>query len=734
MVKYKWYLQYSTQSREAFPIWKDDLSLDYAFEQNQYFRRTSLSTSITFVGDDYAWIMNQPFGVKILVTIKAQWTHGGAYQDYWKGSFYITDCTINNDGASITVKPNVEDKYTKILAGLEKEFDLIKLGPAQHYVNMKRRPMLQVYCLGDDIVSCFSGGMAWEQDVTDNDISAEQIHDDYYFDVIGNIVTITFANAPTGLQTGMIGTFNTHGWQEGEWQDFGNEEGLYYMTYFQGRDSGTLVYNGLRIYDVGTNRLAYWFEQQGYYTIPPIPATFVMQSTDPNVPNLNATSSETNIYGRWCVAEPQSGMLRIPSNDIVAYNRNYKWCFAYSGDSCIVATSQGSSQTTKWGLKPDGTYYVKPTLTPEEQQTILAQYPVARSTWQTWSLWLQWGGTLELYDNDLSAQRELRDAYPIEAVISVLLKEVDSSLSFTADTAHSLFLYSAHNPVSAHYDGRIAITPKSNIIVAEYTQPDQTAPITLASVFNMLKNVFGLYWFVDDSNRLRIEHISWFKKGGSYASGGALVVGYDLTAIKNTRNGKEWSFDTDTYSYDRLDMPERYQYEWGDSTTDVFKGDAIEVLSGFVQEGKVEEINISNFNADLDYMMLNPSDVSEDGFALMFCHVSGTTWQVLTEILQIEDNVVTVQNAELTMVNLQPNLLVYDMPSWNIRVNGTAVTAKGIQRKKKQTVNVPHTQDGDIDMLKLVKTTVGNGEVERANIRLTSRTTKLILRYDTTQQ
>ena len=75
-------------------------------------------------------------------------------------------------------------------------------------------------------------------------------------------------------------------------------------------------------------------------------------------------------------------------------------------------------------------------------------------------------------------------------------------------------------------------------------------------------------------------------------------------------------------------MAERYEYAWADETTTPFKGQAIEVLSPFVQQGKIEEVNIAKFNSDIDYIMLNPSDVSEEGFALMCCSVSGSTYTV----------------------------------------------------------------------------------------------------------
>ncbi len=92
-----------------------------------------------------------------------------------------------------------------------------------------------------------------------------------------------------------------------------------------------------------------------------------------------------------------------------------------------------------------------------------------------------------------------------------------------------------------------------------------------------------------------------------------------------------------------------------------------------------------------------------------------------------------MQNYMLAMVNLQPAFLISDMPSWNIKVNGVAATAKGIQRMKKQQMKVPvGNTDGDIEQL--IRTTVGDGEVERMSVSLTSRTAKYNLRFDTTEQ
>ena len=742
MHSYKWIISYTagnqTFTRVARPIWKDDLSKEYAFETGQYFRRATLSGNITFLGADYDWIMAVPFGTKINVEIQVRWSEVSAYQNYWNGSFHITDCTVNTDDKTIVVKPDVEDKYNKILAGLDNEYDLIKLKPAAQYVSLKRRPLLQIYTLGESIVSCFCGGMAWEQDVNDTQASGQQLQDDYHFGVVGELEQISFTNPPSELTNGFIGSWS-HGDAQGEWPDFSNEENVYYMTYYQRYEQGSALWrytNGLHIYDVATNTLIWEFEQEniaaydiGYLAIP---STFTMVAKVEGKSNLSASWTGTSIYGRWCLSRQISGAYDIPSSDLVAYNRNYKYCYPYAVSSVIRTTSRFSTEPTEWGKKPDGNYYDKPQLSYDDLLITRAQYPIGRTAWQAWSMWLEWTDSVANQEEAFRGSLTMRDAYPLESVISVLLAQIDSNITFAADTNHSIFLYGT-NPLTNDW-GRLAITPKSNIKVAEYTQPAQKAEITLGSVLAMLKNALGLYWFIDAQNRLRIEHISWFKKGGTYASGGALTTGYDLTEVMCSRNGQHWSLGTGTYNYDKIEMPQRYQYAWSDTTTDAFKGQPIEILSSYVQQNKVEEVNIADFNADIDYIMLNPSDINDDGFCLMCCTVSGGQWSLGFDTYEVNGDRVTLQNYQLSMIALQPAFLISDMPSWSVKVNGTATTAKGIQRMKKQTVSVPYQVAGDMDMSKMVKTTIGSGEVERASIKLTSRMIKFNLRYDTAQQ
>ena len=79
---------------------------------------------------------------------------------------------------------------------------------------------------------------------------------------------------------------------------------------------------------------------------------------------------------------------------------------------------------------------------------------------------------------------------------------------------------------------------------------------------------------------------------------------------------------------------------------------------------------------------------------------------------------------------LQPNFWLYDMPARNINVNDRDIFARGIQRQKKQDLTFPIGND-DPNPLQLVKTNIGNGQIEKLSINLSSRTSKTTLKYDT---
>ena len=134
-----------------------------------------------------------------------------------------------------------------------------------------------------------------------------------------------------------------------------------------------------------------------------------------------------------------SGAYDVPDNDVVAYNRNYKYCYPYAAEYYPHHYQQQRNQG--YGQKPDGTYYDKPQLSYDELLITRALFPIGRTTWETWSIWLWWTTNVQNQENNFRSPITLRDAYTIEAVISALLGEIDNTITFAADTNHSVFLY-----------------------------------------------------------------------------------------------------------------------------------------------------------------------------------------------------------------------------------------------------------------------------------------------------
>ena len=321
----------------------------------------------------------------------------------------------------------------------------------------------------------------------------------------------------------------------------------------------------------------------------------------------------------------------------------------------------------------------------------------------------------------------LRDAFPVASCISVLLNQIAPGITHAATAEYSQFLYSDNNPISG-LNFRLLVSQKTNIINGEYQQPAQKAPTTLQQFTNMLRDCFKCYWFIEDG-KFKIEHIQYFRNGGSY-SGGA-ILSHDLTKELNLRNGKPWAFNTSEYSFDKVDLPERYQFEWMDDVTAAFEGLPIQVISKYVTPGKVEEINISNFTSDIDMMLLNPGNMSSDGFALFAAvpPTSGSQWILPFTRQTINGVEYFLQNGYLAFINLQSLYWLYDLPAHRVSINGSEVYAYGIERKKKQTFSFPANDDPN--PMQLIKTYIGNGQIDKLSVNLCSRSIKTTLKYDT---
>ena len=724
-IQYRFIIRYGENlEREVHPTYKNDLSLDYELESNQQFFRKKLSGKIAFIREDYDFLNKQEFDTEFIMLMYESKDGGKTWKEIFRGKFMKTDCTWNDYDKKCDVSPSVYDEYNDVIAGLEKEYNLIKLRPEVRRLTIKKRLMIQVYLPGDSVVSCFLGGTYWEQDVIEPTTDDTQLVNKYHFANASKKQEIIVKQAPyadmvnqayIGAVKGELSGSTKYRMKYFEHtEDSTDEEGFYYVQ----------KTNGLRLY-VG-DRLGWEFSQTQTWNYDPIeykdlPNTATLKAISPEIEDVLVDINIIGLYLRYvCDVEEIGGVKTydIPTDDLVENNRNYKRCVGYAINA-IYVNSGYSEEPTEYGVRPDGTYYTQP-------YTIWGErfYPVARSTWNYASYWFRFSVVDKTMEEESRSEFELRDTYPIHSVIKVLLAQF-SDIRHEGTSNYSKFLYGAENPIT-NQKFHLLLSPKSNVLHGNYDKPAMKAQATLGTILNMLRNVYKCYWYIEDG-KLKIEHISFFMNGGTYDS--TPVIGTDLTKIEVLRSGKKWGFSTSSYEFDKSDMPERYQFGWMDNVTEAFDGYPIEVQSNYVSKGQIEEITVTGFTTDIDYMLLNPGAISQDGFALFAAIFTNNRYELPFVERNVDGAELRIQNGYLSWITLHPNYYTYDLPAKDVLINNSKAIVNGTRKTKKQQVKFPSSNI--LETTKLIKTYIGNGQIEKLSLNLSSRINQVTLKYDT---
>lgn len=811
---YRFRLVVGNNSRAVYPVWNNELAINFEKPSNDQYFRQKIVGNLTFLRADYDYIVTSAFDTQFKLYIDISRNAGVSWTQYWAGQFYKTDCKFDSGNRNVVVTPETLDVYNDVLAGIEKEYNIVDLPVEMINVRITKRAMIQIYVPGDTVISCFLSGMNWEQEI--DPISNEgDLQSMYHFGRISGseAIVVSGATSPSDINGNYTSLANMNGYsvvsrmEERPFPDDPDYTTFYYVQ------------------EVQKNGVVYWtWESQTGYNYDDVTYTPVSGVAEGN---LHVVRTSTSVYGRWVFDNPDphnKTAYPILSNDPVYNNRNYRFVFPYVPiETVIFFGTQFTSTPNKYGIYQPGQYYVPPTV------NYGTPIPVARSTWATQSVWFRPPTTDWNEERSLWNKYIMGNAYPIEAVISALLAQVAPNISHAGTVAYSQFLYGT-NPLGGS-DYHLFITPKSNILKGNYSEPAQRALITLKQVTDLLRDCFRCFWWIDSNNRFRIEHISYFMRGGSYSA--TPIIGRDLTTELLPRNGKSWATGQDAYSFNKIDMPERYQFGWMDKVTDIFEGGALDIISGYVEKGKIENIQIPNFTSDVDYMLLNPSGCSNDGFALMsyapldpgvvgggatqlysgssplqatfnpdafgvgcdlrlrvsdLTSTMGATVRFLSNGVSVfsqslefdvimdytytlntpagvdtmeiswasggsgmvalvsltplsqniielpfvmfmqDNNVIRCQNGNMSFRALQSNYM-YDMPAPSVRRNGAAMTVYGTKRLKTNTVNYPSNTDPNL--YELVKTNIGNGQISKLSVNLSSRNANATLMYDT---
>ena len=713
---------------DVHPVFGDDIKINISREENQIFKREKIEGTFKFVGNEFDLIYQCSIFTKFTLEIYRE--------DVFVGSagFIRTNCEFNLDDKICSVKLTTKDIYEKILNGYENKYNLVKLAPQRESVTMTKRAILQFYVRGENVVTNVVGGVHYEQSCKEV-YDADKLKDIYHFggylplsyidikkiidvtapaDILGryfidtsivsgrSIIYINGNNSRYRIQITYLGT---------EWR----------LILIDSTPDKALAGASIPSMQIGSQDIT--FEKAG--------------SSGGNYAS-GTFNSDGDLYCRVLLPKHfDNSYERNMADDITDYDSNYPYVGSVSLDKFapkMKMVVDKSNAPTEWGIDSEGKYFVYPTLTADQQKNGSSPIPIGQSHWERMSSWLLSDDDVNNLVDDFDDTFVLKDSYPIWSAIAVLLKEIDDTITFEGTQDYSMFLYlSGTNPYIYSYDfpshrNALHITPISNIKKTFYEQAAQRGEISLKQILDMLRNVYNCYWFIDSDNRLRIEHIVYFKNGNSYTSEKP-TPSIDVTIKKNLPTGESWGFAQNTVEYETDKCPARYEFKWGDKCTYPFVGEPVDVKDIYLDASRKESVGIENFLADIDYIVSNPSGVSDDLFAVF--EVNKLTKKV--DILDVRLNDASpkykVQNPYLSMIVAERFYYPFDLSGWKAYAGKYELDVYKTKGIKKQTLSCPLSL-AEMRSIGIIRTEVGNGTIDKLEAEINTLYAKNTIYYE----
>ena len=246
----------------------------------------------------------------------------------------------------------------------------------------------------------------------------------------------------------------------------------------------------------------------------------------------------------------------------------------------------------------------------------------------------------------------------------------------------------------------------------------------------MLRDCFRCYWYIDN-NKLKIEHIKYFNNGGSYTE--PITSQFNFITAQDRFNKNKVSYFQSKIEFNKNSLASRYEFAWMDEVTDIFSNVTVDIADAFVAKNKTETIGASQFTSDVDYMLFNPSNISNDGFALL-CPVKVSEELELpivtvTDLVDEENNsyAAYAQNFFASWPFLL-GLYRYDMPGFKAKASCFKdYFVTGLKRCMEQDIELQFEKDPDL--LKSIITQFGEGIIDEVSINLLTRLAKIKLVY-----
>lgn len=712
---------------DVHPVFGDDIKINISREENQIFKREKIEGTFKFVGNEFDLIYQCSIFTKFALEIYRE--------DVFVGSagFIRTDCEFNLDDKICSVKLTTKDIYEKILNGYDNKYNIVKLAPKRESVTLTKRAILQFYVRGESVVTNVVGGVHYEQSCKEV-YGAKDLRDIYHF---GGYLPLSYiyinkvidATAPSDVFGRYFIDNSTAGGAGIIYINATNSNYRIQLTYLASEWVLILI-------DSSTNKTLASANvpnvQSGSQAI-----TFTKSGSSGGDYASGIYNSDGDLYCRVLLPKQfDNSYQRSMNDDITDYDSNYPYVVGVSLDRFapkMKMVVDKSVTPTEWGIDSEGTYFQYPILTASQQENGSSPIPIGQSHWERMSSWLLSDDDVNDLVDDFDATFILKDSYPIGSAIAVLLKEIDDNISFEDTQDYSMFLYSGAMQELYSYDflgcrNALHITPISNIKKTFYEQAAQRGEISLKQIFDMLRNVYNCYWFIDSEKRLRIEHIVYFKNGNSYTSEKP-IPSIDVTIKKNLPTGESWGFAQNTVEYETDKCPARYEFKWGDKCTYPFVGEPIDVKDIYLDASRKESVGIENFLADIDYIVSNPSGVSDDLFAVFEVNKSTKKVDILDVRLNDASPKYKIQNPYLSMIVAERFYYPFDLSGWKASAGQYELDVYKTKGIKKQTLSCPLSL-AEMRSIGVIRTELGNGTIDKLEAKINTLYAKNTIYYE----
>ena len=713
---------------DVHPVFGDDIKINISREENQIFKREKIEGTFKFEGNEFDLIYQCSIFTKFTLEIYREDVYVGS------ADFIRTDCEFNLDDRICSVKLTTKDIYEKILNGYENKYNLVKLAPQRESVTLTKRAVLQFYVRGENVVTNVVGGVHYEQSCKAV-YDAGELRDTYHF---GGYLPLSYiyinslidVDAPFYI-SGRY--FVDEATASGRTIIYINEKNSRYRIQLTYMSTEWLLILLDNTSNATLASVSIPSVQSGSQVI-----TFKKAGSSGGNYASGTFNSDGDLYCR--VLLPKSfdkSYQRSMDDDITDYDSNYPYVDSVSLDRFAPKTKMvvdKSNAPTEWGIDSDGEYFVYPTLNADQQKKGVSPIPIGQSHWERMSSWL-------LSDDDVNNLVDgfydtfiLKDSYPIWSAIAVLLNEIDDTITFEGTQDYSMFLYlSRTNPYIYSYDfpshrNALHITPISNIKKTFYEQAAQRGEISLKQILDMLRNVYNCYWFIDSDKRLRIEHIVYFKNGNSY-SAEKPTPSIDVTIKKNLPTKESWGFAQNAFEYETDKCPARYEFKWGDKCTYPFVGEPIDVKDIYLDASRKESVGIENFLADIDYIVSNPSEVSDDLFAVFEANKLTKKVDILDVRLNDLSPKYKIQNPYLSMIVAEQYYYPFDLSGWKAYAGKYGLDVYKTKGIKKQTLSCPLSL-AEMRSIGIIRTELGNGTIDKLDAEINTLYAKNTIYYE----